>query len=331
MTRILLIGDPHIRHTHLSEGKALLDWIEVVAEEHKPDLIVNLGDTFNDHAVIRAEVLCTVSRHLDRLLEGKAPVVMVLGNHDMHRPNSSEYHALETFESKKNLILADVLTVADGITYVPYVHEAKDWPKTSTSIVITHNTFIGADYGFKTASDGLSTEQLDCDFVASGHIHKRQILEYGSVRSGRILYPGTPMCLSASDADQVKGLTILDTDDMSQTFIKSPFPMWRTLDFRIGIDSTMNVNTTDMWIVKMIGPRAEVKALLESKEITDLKKSAHITFKTEFTDTARSSKISISAPTIETMTDQYIDRVYSGSIDKGVLKSTLRHYTEVNR
>jgi DNA repair exonuclease SbcCD nuclease subunit len=331
MTKILLIGDPHIRHTHLSEGKALLEWIEKVTEEHKPDLIVNLGDTFNDHSVIRAEVMCTVSRHLDRLLENNIPVIMVLGNHDMHRPNSSEYHALEVFDSKKNLTVADVVTVADGITYVPYIHEAKDWPKTSTDIIITHNTFIGADYGFKMASDGLSTEQLDCNFVASGHIHKKQVLEYGSLRTGRILYPGTPMCLSASDADQVKGLTILNTDDLSQTFIKSPFPMWRTLDFKVGFDSSININSTDMWIVKVIGPRAEVKALLESKEIVDLKKSAHVTFKTEFTDASKTSRVSISAPTIETMTDQYIDKVYSGSIDKDDLKSTIRHYTGINR
>lgn len=330
MTRILLIGDPHIRHTHLSEGKALLEWVEFIAETKKPDLIVNLGDTFDTHAIIRAEVMCTVSRHLDRLLELKIPTVLLLGNHDMHKPNSSEYHALEPFKSK-NLIVVDVVTVADGITYVPYVHDPRDWPKISTSVAITHNTFIGADYGFKTATDGISTDVLDCDLVASGHIHKKQVLEYGPMGSGRVLYPGTPMCLSAGDAGQTKGLTILDISDMSQEFIESPFPMWRTLDFEVGKDSAMNINSTDMWIVKLIGPRAEVKAMLESKEIKELKKVAHVTFKTEFTDTARSSRVSISAPTIETMTDQYVDKVYAGGIDRDTLKSTLRHYTRTDR
>jgi hypothetical protein len=118
---------------------------------------------------------------------------------------------------------------------------------------------------------------------------------------------------------------------MSQEFIESPFPMWRTLDFEVGKDSAMNINSTDMWIVKLIGPRAEVKAMLESKEIKELKKVAHVTFKTEFTDTARSSRVSISAPTIETMTDQYVDKVYAGGIDRDTLKSTLRHYTRTDR
>lgn len=69
MTKIMFIGDPHIRHTHLTEGQELLSWIEKVAEEHKPDLIVNLGDTLDDHAVIRAEVLSLVNSHVRRVVD----------------------------------------------------------------------------------------------------------------------------------------------------------------------------------------------------------------------------------------------------------------------
>ncbi len=325
MAKILLIGDPHIRHTHLKEGEDLLRWVEEVIEEHKPDLVVNLGDTLDDHAVIRAEVLCTVSKHIDRVAAMKVPMIMLLGNHDMWKPSSSQYHALEVLKGKPLLTVADSIITQDNITYIPYLPDPKDWPEVSTDIAITHNTFKGADYGFKLATDGISIDQVSCDLVASGHIHKQQQIYSGSVR---LLYPGTPMCLSASDADQVKGLTILDSDTLETSFITSPFPMWRTLDFYVGQDSDLNINLTDRWVVKLIGPRAEIKAMLESDQIKDIKRKVQITFKTEFTDTLKSSKVSIAAPTVAMMTDQYIDKIYSGSLNKDELKSIIKPYME---
>lgn len=327
MTKILLIGDPHIRHTHLKEGEDLLGWIEEVLEETKPDLVINLGDTFDDHAVIRAEVLCAVSRHIDRVSAMKIPMTMLLGNHDMWKPSSSQYHALEVLKGKPLLTVADSILVQDGLTYVPYLPDPKDWPEVKTRIAITHNTFIGADYGFKLSSDGIALDSISCDLVASGHIHKPQCIQSGLEHS-RLLYPGSPMCLSAGEADQIKGLTILDSKTLETSFIRSPFPIWRTLDFHVGLQSDMNLNETDMWIVRLIGPRAEVKAMLDSKEIKDLKRKIHINFKTEFTDSVKSSKVSITAPTVAMMTDQYIDKVYVGSLCKEDLKSTIKPYME---
>lgn len=321
MARILFIGDPHIRHTHLSEGVALLRWVESVAEEKKPDFIVNLGDTFDTHSIIRAEVLSAVNDHLNRVQAVGIPMVMVLGNHDMYKPNSSKYHALEVFKDRKNLVVVDKTTIIDGITYIPYLHEAKDWPEVSTNIAITHNTFMGADYGFKLAENGIPSDQVRCDLVVSGHIHKRQTLR-------SVLYTGTPIAASASDADQVKGLTILDTDSLSTEFIESPFPMWRTLDFVLGTNKRLEISEKDIWTVKLIGPRAEIKALLDTKGIQDIKKTTKVTFKTEFTDSIKVARNSISAPTPLAMVEQYVDRIYTGSLDREALKLTIRNYME---
>lgn len=323
MSKIMFIGDPHIRHTHLSDGDKLLSWIESVAEEHKPDLIVNLGDTLDDHAVIRAEVLSLVNSHIRRVVDMKIPMVMLLGNHDMWKPNCSKYHALEVFKGIKGVTVADSIIQLDGVTYVPYLPNPLDWPNIKTDIAITHNTFVGADYGFKCADDGISLEQVQEYVVISGHIHKKQ-----SLNEGRVIYPGTPTSLTASDANQVKGISILDTDSLSWQFIESPFPVWRTLDFYLDQSTPLELNETDRWIVKLIGPRAEIKALLESNSILDLKRTTQVVFKTEFTDTLKSNRAQISAPTIYSMTEQYVDKIYSGSIDKRELKSILKKYTE---
>jgi DNA repair exonuclease SbcCD nuclease subunit len=321
MARILFIGDPHIRHTHLSEGIALLKWVESVAEEKKPDLIVNLGDTLDTHSIIRSEVLSTVNDHVDRVRDLKIPMVMVLGNHDMHKPNSSRYHALEVFKGRRDLLVADTIMVVDGITYIPYLPDPSSWPRIATDIAVTHNTFIGADYGFRLADQGIPVDQVRCDLVVSGHIHKHQTIQ-------SVLYPGTPMSTGASDANQVKGLTIIDTNSLDREFIESPFPMWRTLDFYVNGETELNLSEKDIWTVKLIGPRAEIKAFLESKNVQAIKKTTKVIFKTEFTDSIRVAKTSISAPTPSAMVDQYVDKVYSGSLDRDLLKLTIRNYMD---
>lgn len=323
MAKMMLIGDPHIRHTHLLEGQELLSWIEKVAEEHKPDLIVNLGDTLDDHAVIRAEVLSLVNAHVRRVVDMRIPMVMVLGNHDMWKPNSSKYHALEVFKNVNGVAVADSIIQLDGITYVPYLPNPGDWPDVKTDIVVTHNTFVGADYGFKCAEDGIDLDVVQDYTVISGHIHKRQTLKAGSV-----IYPGTPTSLSASDVDQTKGIALLDTESLSMTFIESPFPIWRSKDVSIDQVSDIQLNDFDRWIVKLIGPRAEIKSWLDSKHAAELRKACQVSFKTEFTDSAKSSRTQISAPTIYSMAEQYIDKVYSGALDKTSLKSVVKKYTE---
>jgi len=323
VSKIMFIGDPHIRHTHLAEGQKLLSWVESLAEEHRPDLIVNLGDTLDDHAVIRAEALSLVNAHIRRVVQMKIPMVMVLGNHDMWKPNCSKYHALEVFKDVKGITVVDSIVQLDGITYVPYLPNPLDWPDIKTDIAVTHNTFIGADYGFKLAEDGIRLDAVQNHTVVSGHIHKKHSLKEGSV-----VYPGTPTSLTASDANQTKGISLLDTDSLSWTFIESPFSMWRTLDFYLEKSGHLELNETDRWIVKLIGPRAEIKALLESDKILDLKRRTQVVFKTEFTDTLKSNRTQISAPTVYSMAEQYVDKIYSGAIDKYELKSLLKKYTE---
>lgn len=318
MSKILLIGDPHVRHTHLTEGEVLLKWIEEVVEDTKPDLVVNLGDTFDDHAVIRAECLSLVNSHVRRLTE-KTQLIMVLGNHDMWRPNSSSYHALEVFKDRKNVVVADSHTVVDGITYIPYLPTGSAWPTIKTKVAITHNTFVGADFGFKLAEDGFDLGESACDVVISGHIHKKQNLR-------NVFYPGTPMAMSASDVDQVKGIHLFDTVTNDVTFIESPFPMWKSFSFKVGVDKSLNLDDKHRWILKLVGPRPEVKAFLESKELQQLKSNVHLSIKVEFTDSIKQTNKSISYSTVPNMVDRYIDTVYNGQIDRQVIKNTIKNY-----
>jgi DNA repair exonuclease SbcCD nuclease subunit len=327
MAKILFIGDPHIRHTHLSDGISLLRWIENVAEEKKPDLIVNLGDTFDSHAVIRSEVLSEVVKHLSRLSSLNIPVIMLLGNHDFYKPNSKQYHALEVLKFIPGVTIVDSFSILDGIAYIPYLENGETWPECDTKIAVTHNTFIGADYGFKIADDGIDLSCVSNEVIFSGHIHKAQILSPKDKNGSSIVYPGAPMAFSASDADQDKSLSIFDTETNDIEIIPSPFPCWKILEFNVG-DGDLTLDPSHRWTVKLIGQRSEVKAFLSSDMIRDVRNTVHVTFRTAYTDSVKENKVSISAPTISKMTEQYVDKVYSGSLDKKTLKTTLSKYME---
>lgn len=319
MTKILFIGDPHLRHTHLQLSRDLLSWVEKVYEENRPDIVVNLGDTFDTHSIIRSEVLCLFNDHIYRMskaMRNNSYYVCLLGNHDQYKPNSSEYHAFKPFSSISNVVVADSVLQLDNITYVPYVHSRELWPETKTSIVVTHNTFIGADYGYKKADHGIETKDVHADIVISGHVHKRQVLD------SKIHYVGTPYAMSATDADQIKGLTLFDTETYKFDFIDSPFPIYKTID-QATHDPLPDLDSFNHWIMTLKGPKIEIKSILESKQMNLLKKRCSLTIKTESTDRIKSDRVSILSKDISCMLDEYLNKVYKGNQDRDQLKKII--------
>lgn len=95
------------------------------------------------------------------------------------------------------------------------------------NIVVSHAYIVSAELsesdrsarvGFATA---VSKEVFQgFDYVALGHIHKPQVID------AHIRYSGSPVKYSfGSEETQEKGVVLLDTDTMEQTFV--PFPMLR--------------------------------------------------------------------------------------------------------
>src|SRR5581483_11192614 len=136
------------------------------------------------------------------------PYVYLVGNHDMYKPNDSKYHAMLPFKGKiDNFHVIDEVTNLFGMTFVPYQHNGATFPNNTLPVVVAHQTFIGADYGPIRDTTGVDPGRLNsCEIVISGHIHKRQRLV--GERRCDIVYVGSPFSQSASDVDQVKGISI---------------------------------------------------------------------------------------------------------------------------
>ena len=294
---------------------------------HRPDIVCNLGDTFHNHAVLRSELLTEFKRHVVAV-SSTTPYWYVLGNHDQYKPKDNKYHALQAFEEIQNFTVFDKVVHFDnknspynGISVVPYVQEFDHFPETTQAICITHNTFIGADYGFKREDCGVNADRISADVIISGHIHKRQSF-------GKVIYPGTPYAHNATDVDQTKGLLLFDTKTFEQQFIESPFPKWRSLEFEIEQSSPITalhamlvseLDSDNKWILKVTGPRAELSAYFRSKKYFELTKDKNVVVKANPIDAEKQNRVQIKSSSVDNIISEYVQKVYNGGIDKSLI------------
>lgn len=324
MARVLFVGDPHLKINRFDLAITFLTWLNKTIDEQQPDLVVNLGDTFDTHAVLRSEVLNEFMKHVYHVLDKDIPYVYLVGNHDMYKPNDPKYHAMRPFKGRiPNFHVIDEVTNMFDMTFVPYQHDGSKFPKKTLPIVVAHQTFLGADYGPIRATEGVDAESIEgCEIVISGHIHTRSNL-------GRVLYVGSPFSQSASDVDQIKGITIFDSVSYSQSFVSTELPTWRRIRFVVSQKETIDVlhreimlnlaASKDHWVVEIEGPQAEIVGYLGSRQYLEVIKDVDVKVKTKFTDKEK-KKVSIEAKSMEYIVSEYISKVYNGSLDKEELR-----------
>jgi DNA repair exonuclease SbcCD nuclease subunit len=321
MKKVLFIGDMHLRINKFSLATQFLTWVNKFITEQKPDLVVNLGDATDTHAVIRSEVLNELTNHIYHVIDQGIPYVYLVGNHDQYTPKDSKYHSLLPFKDRiDNLFIVDVPQDLFGMTFVPYLADGKDFPTTTQSICVAHQTFLGADYGPINAKEGVDADTISADIIVSGHIHKKHNL-------GKVVYVGSPYSQDASDANQIKGISTLDTDTFKFSFTSTPMPSWKTIRLELSgavssaeIHASLEQATSDRvaahhYLLELTGPKAEVTAYIESAPYLKLVKGLSIRLKTVFTDKER-KKVAINAISMEQILSEFVDKVYSGSLDK---------------
>jgi len=330
MAKVLFIGDPHLKINRFDLARQFLAWLNSVILIEKPDIVVNLGDTFDTHAVLRSEVLNEFMAHVDLVLNNNMEYVYLVGNHDMYKPNDSKYHAMKSFKDRHpKLHIVDETQELFNITFVPYKHDPSLFPKSTLPICVAHQTFWGADYGSILCKDGVEPQSISgCEIIISGHIHKRQSLISNGPKSIHVLYVGTPFSQGAADVDQIKGITIFDTDTYKQTFIQCPLPSYKKMALYLsesfGSDDCYNEieqrikGSKDHWILEIDGPKPEILSLLNSKKYKDLIKDVDVKVKTNFIDKEK-KKVTIEVKTIDSIVTDYVNKVYSGSLDKAIL------------
>jgi DNA repair exonuclease SbcCD nuclease subunit len=331
MSKVLCIGDIHGKMSQFSVFKQFLDWSAEIAIKNRVDFVVNLGDTFHNHAVLRSEILTEFRSHVESIVNSGIPYIYIVGNHDCYKPDDMKYHALQGLVGIDKFTVIDSVQHIDNMTFVPYCYDRANFPSDVKEIVFAHQSFSGSSYGNIVADPNhISTvdpEPLPCELIYSGHIHLRQTI-------GKVRYPGSPFSWSASDVGQVKGVVIFDTENYQETFYQSPTPMWHKISLYMDKDPGVALSKSlgskiDHYVIETTGTKASIASFLSSKEFKKAIDGFSVSVKAISTDNDKVIQ-SITATSIDGIVKEYVERVYRGSIDKQSLLRAAMDIMGVN-
>ncbi len=225
----------------IEDQEHILDTIEQMIAEEKPDAVIIAGDVY-DKLSPPVEAVRMLDRFLTGLSESGIPTFIIAGNHDSPERiafgaqlmNKSGIHFSPVYEGRaEKFTLTDEFGDVD-IYLLPYLRPAEvrrffpdadipdteaavrtaigamDIDKSKRNIIVSHQFVAGgtqsdSERGAVGGTDEVSAEVYgDFDYAALGHLHKPQAV-------GRnIRYGGTPLKYSVSEQDHRKCLTVCE-------------------------------------------------------------------------------------------------------------------------
>jgi len=199
------------------------------------DLVLHGGDLFN-RSNVPAGLVQMAFEPMIEVAEYGVPVVLVPGNHERSRiplqlwgahPN---IHLLDEPKTIRCTLGNDIVALA-GFPFVRHIREhfihlveRTRWHDASSDVrlLCMHQTVEGAQVGpaaytFRRGVDIIPGQALPADFavVASGHIHRSQILRHdlrGRPLPAPVVYPGSIERASFAERDEAKHYCILEFD-----------------------------------------------------------------------------------------------------------------------
>lgn len=244
--KFLQLADLHlgkrIEETSLLEDQRfLIDEIARVAREEKVDAVVIAGDVY-DKSAPSAEAVTLLDKLLSSIAESDISAYVVSGNHDSAERlayaggvfrsrgiyisgvynGSPEKAVFEGGGERVNFYLLPFFKPVNARRFYPdeeittysqamrLTLASTPVDEGQTNILITHQLVTGSGC---SGSEELNIGGIDAvepelfsqfDYVALGHIHKRQ-----GFCGNRIVYPGTPMKYSLSEAGDEKDVTVV--------------------------------------------------------------------------------------------------------------------------
>ncbi len=221
-TRILFLGDVHIKHNNLDQIETLMGKIPTLVDRNL-DFIVVSGDVLDTHEKINSQLM-NRAYDLIRALRDVAHTYVIVGNHDYI--NNQQFlttnHWMNGMKEWRDVTVVDSPTVVNtDFVMVPYVPpgrfvEALDHvPNWKTKCCIfAHQEIRGCKMGAIESMDGDAWD-LEWPSVISGHIHERQSPQRN------VYYPGS--VLNHAFGYDSQGLSIFSFPDFVEDHIDLEF------------------------------------------------------------------------------------------------------------
>jgi DNA repair exonuclease SbcCD nuclease subunit len=226
--KIACISDIHLgvhQDSHAWHNIALkyASWLKTTLLERNIKDIIVAGDIFHNRHEIGVSTLHTAYRFFDILKDFN--IVAITGNHDCFYKDKSDVNSVSILNNSNVEVYQDLRKVdinGKSFVFCPWGIPASSIPR--CDVIVGHFEIINFKMNHhKICDHGLETENLldKANLIISGHFHYREHRKYSNGKS--ILYLGSPHELDFGDRDQVKGISILDTNDLSIDFIENTF------------------------------------------------------------------------------------------------------------
>jgi len=293
MTKILAVGDPHIKIDNIPEFDLFVKKLTELAEKTSPDIIIVLGDILHTHERLHTTPLNKAYELIEKLREITLTYVLV-GNHDME--NNMQFltknHWMNGMKEWENVIIVDKTTIVKikhhTIFLVPYVPNGRfqealktytDEDYINADIIFAHQEFYGCKMGAIISMEG-DKWPIDYPHVISGHIHSNQTPQEN------IYYPGSAMqhAFGESEKNIIPIITLYDDDNEGYSLEEVNLDLPRKKIVYMDVDElndyTPPDENNDKIKVTVSGVYEEFKALKKTKKYRDLTdKGVKVVFK----------------------------------------------------
>lgn len=247
--KVCLISD-----THWGKKKGATFMIESMERYFKSELIpylvqnqINkcfiLGDFYDNRTSVDVRVSNVVLDVLKEFKLKNIEVVMLLGNHDVFFNSSIDIHSLSFFELFDNVTIIDRITEMDvyGVPCVFFPWQTDNLfqsRKYDAKLAFGHFAINGCKLTKKEVFEGGSSQTFfhdNFDKTFTGHFH--QPGEYVSTNGSEIVYIGSPYHLDRNDANEDRGVIILDVETLEWKRVFSKTTM-KYISINYGADLT---------------------------------------------------------------------------------------------
>lgn len=364
MSKILLIGDTHLG---LGYPNSVDKWFKVHQEYFqdfllpllkkeltKDDIIIHLGDLFDNRSVIPINILNYAQNILEEL-SSICPVHVLIGNHDLYTKSTNDVNTVKLYKYIPNITVYEEPTKIEfmgrSILMLPWVEKRKEQIEalkkfSGCDYLFCHSDLNGSKMHLTSVAhknnDKIDVEEFDgYKKVYSGHIHINQV-------SKNFTFVGNLFEMDRNDLGNQKGIFIIDMIDGNERFIHNTVsPKYKKVYIRReedieSLDSVSTKDYIDLFISNSLlinnrKLRRKLEIMLESGNFASVEYMDDLTIigdeKMKESGIEDSEEINeeVDAPTIQLeYTDMIREYINSSKYDSDKIKSgVLQEFNEI--
>lgn len=250
--KIALFTDIHFGiHQNSKEWiKITFQWLQTFKKyclDNNIKEIIFCGDFFNPRDVVSWSTIDYGKKCIDYLRKD-FKLHLLVGNHCCFLKDSTDINSLNIFKGLENVNIYDqpssVTINNKQFLFIPWfenkdkLQQVFNYFNYKFDVIIGHFEINSFKMSGKICENNIQSDALlnKAPLIFTGHFHIRQIRKYNN---GEIVYIGTPFQMDYSDENDTKGFAVLDTDNMSYSFVnntKSPvfrkiyYSWWKSID-----------------------------------------------------------------------------------------------------